>query len=366
MPTADRKTTLIQYMSEHSIDLAVITSPTNVYYFTGFYCNPHERFFAYVVDGRTGEETLFVPLLDRAAAQEEGSVSRVVGISDTEDGYEVLKREKGSGVHRIGLEKNMVSLLQGERFAGLWPGCGFDNIEEFILSLRMKKSEQEIGKVVHAVKLVEQVLDHAVKLAVPGMTELELTAELEFQMKRLGAERPSFDSIVLTGARSALPHGVPGHTPIENNAFLLIDIGVKADGYCSDITRTFLMGEGTKEQESIYDAVLNANLLGIAAVQAGRPVSVLDDAARNEISRLGYGEYFTHRVGHGFGMDIHEAPSISGNNGLIMEPGLLFTIEPGIYVPSVGGVRIEDDVYIGEDGQARVLTSYPKELTRLG
>ncbi|ANE48641.1 metallopeptidase [Paenibacillus swuensis] len=357
---------MLDYLKGQNIDATLITSPLNVYYFTGFRCNPHERFLAYAVDGRTGEETLFVPLLDVEEAKAAGYVQRVVGISDTDNAYEVLSRELGKGVTRVGLEMNSVSLSKGELILQALPGAKFEDIEEFVLSLRVCKSPEEIIKVRTSIGVIEQVMEHAVARARVGMTEAELTAELEFQMKKLGASAPAFSTIVLTGARSALPHGSPGGAAIERDGFLIIDMGVVVDGYCSDITRTFLVGEGTKEQERIYEAVLAANRAGIAAVEVGKPIGILDAAARGEITERGFGEYFPHRVGHGFGMDVHEAPSIAGNNPLPMAEGMLFTIEPGVYVPGVGGVRIEDNIYIDIHGNPQVLTSFPKELRRLG
>ena len=366
-----RKAKLRAHLSNGGIDAAFISNPTHLYYFTGFLSEPHERFLALYLDARTGEETLFVPSLDAEAASRAGAgvPKRLVPLSDTDDAYAILKRETAAGgpVGALGVEKSFLTLDRAERLGEAFPGARLADLTGFIDSLRVRKTEEEIARVAVAVETIERVMEHAVKQAKIGMTELELTAELEYQMKRLGADKPSFDSIVLTGTRSALPHGVPEAVPIARGDFLLIDIGVKMNGYCSDITRTFLVGEGTAEQERIYETVLAANLAGIAAAErVGAPVAEVDRAARETIAAAGYGEFFTHRVGHGFGMDIHEFPSLHGENRHPLEPGMLFTVEPGIYVPSIGGVRIEDDVYIREDGSVRVLTSFPKTLTRIG
>src|SRR5699024_8710667 len=174
-----------------------------------------------------------------------------------------------------------------------------------------------------------------------------------------------FSTIVLSGEKSALPHGVPGDRKIQQGDFLLIDFGVIIDGYCSDITRTFVIGEASEKQTEIYHIVLEATNAGIAAVQAGVPLKEFDIAARKVIQDSGYGEYYNNRVGHGLGLEVHEEPSVHGKNEESAEKGLLFTIEPGIYIPEFGGVRIEDNVYINEDGKAEVLTSFPKELKTL-
>ncbi|GAB3807577.1 hypothetical protein GCM10028868_37410 [Virgibacillus kimchii] len=150
---------------------------------------------------------------------------------------------------------------------------------------------------------------------------------------------------------------------MQKGDFLLIDFGViTKEGYCSDITRTFIVGEASEKQKEIYDIVLQSNRAGVNSVKAGVPLKTFDIAARNVINESGYGEYFNNRIGHGLGIEVHEEPSIHENNDKVAENGLFFTIEPGIYIPGYGGVRIEDEVYINEEGVAEVLTSFPREL----
>ncbi|MNI47647.1 putative peptidase [compost metagenome] len=183
-------------------------------------------------------------------------------------------------------------------------------------------------------------------------------------MKKVGASGPSFDTMVLSGPNTALPHGVPGERIIQPGDLLMFDMGVYAGGYASDITRTFAVGEIDSKLVEVYNTVLAANLAGIAASQTGATFGSVDKAAREVIEAAGYGQYFMHRVGHGLGMDTHEYPSLHGLNEDLIEVGNVFTVEPGIYVPGLGGVRIEDDVFITPEG-AVTLTSYPKELTVL-
>ncbi|MBB6735626.1 M24 family metallopeptidase [Cohnella zeiphila] len=363
---AERRNRLLGRMAERGIDAALIVSPTSIYYLTGFLSDPHERFLALLLDARKNAEALFVPLLDAESARRNGTVADIVPLSDTEDPYARLSGALSASAAAVGVEKNVLTLDRAERIARLVPNAALVDLTPELESMRVRKTAEEIAKVQAAVDLIEKVVAHAAERAAVGMTELDLTAELEYQMKRLGADRPSFESIVLTGSRTALPHGVPETVPIREGDFVLIDIGAQVNGYCSDITRTFLMGEGTKEQERIYETVLAANRAGIAAARAGTAASEVDRAARDVIAAAGYGDFFTHRVGHGFGLDIHEFPSLHGANPALLESGMLFTVEPGIYVPELGGVRIEDDVYVQEDGSVRVLTSYPKSLTRLG
>ncbi|MOA18746.1 putative peptidase [compost metagenome] len=169
---------------------------------------------------------------------------------------------------------------------------------------------------------------------------------------------------MLSGEKTALPHGVPGTRILRHGDLVMFDIGVYADGYASDITRTFALGELTKEQVNIYNTVLEANKAAIRAINPGVTFASIDKAARDVIEEAGYGSYFIHRLGHGLGIDVHEFPSVHGKNDTLLSEGNVFTVEPGIYVPGVGGVRIEDDCLVTADG-VEVLTSYPKELIYL-
>lgn len=171
----------------------------------------------------------------------------------------------------------------------------------------------------------------------------------------------SFDTMVLAGANAALPHGTPGLTKIKKGDLVLFDLGVVYQGYCSDITRTIAYGDITDKQAEIYNTVLKAEEAAVSAVKPGVKASELDLTARNIIAEAGYGDYFPHRLGHGLGISVHEYPSMTTTNNLQIKPGMVFTIEPGIYVPDVAGVRIEDDLLVTENG-AEILTKFPKSL----
>lgn len=354
------------HMVEQGIEAAMVTFPINIYYLTGFFANPHERFMALVVDNRNDQVLLFVPSLDREAAQEAAHGCTVIPVTDTQNPYEILQSKLGVTLGTLGVEKKAVSFWQYERLKEAFPNAQYSDLQSYIIGQRLKKSSDDIVLVNRAISIIEQVMEHAVNHAKIGMTEAELTAELEYQMRVFGADGPAFSTIILTGKNSALPHGHPGSSQIAENDFLLLDMGVFKDGYCSDITRTFIMGEGTAEQERIYEAVRSANQKAIESVQVGMPLSTIDRAARDHIEACGYGPYFNHRIGHGLGLEIHEEPSIHGENAGLIQPGLLFTIEPGIYLPELGGVRIEDDLYITESGEVQVLTTFSKELKRIG
>lgn len=357
---------LVQHLKDRQVDVAIVNSPKNVFYYTGFNSDPHERFMALVIDLRKGAQYLFVPALDFEEAEKNSSIKTIIPISDDVNPYQVLKDTIDEEVKSIGLETKNINLYQQEQLNHFYSNFRYQNIGEFISSQRMKKSLEERNKVQKAVHVIEQVLSEGIKRFRAGMSELELTAELEFLMRKFGAEGPSFSTIVLSGSKSSLPHGRPDKKKIQHGEFLLIDMGVLLDGYCSDITRTFVVGQESAEQRKIYDIVRESVQAGVRAVKAGAPTASVDIAARNIIKANGYGQYFNNRVGHGLGMEVHEEPSIHEKNEMRLEPGFLFTIEPGIYIPGFGGVRIEENVYINKNGQVEVLTTYPTELTRIG
>ncbi|MFF2889616.1 M24 family metallopeptidase [Paenibacillus sp. NPDC057967] len=362
--TSSRINKLQTYMNTNNLDAMLITSPRHVYYLTGFATNPHERFLGLLLP-KGAEPILLVPALDYEAAHAASSVTNIHTHSDTDNAYEILGKLMPSGIRHLGVEKEDLSVLRFEAISEAVGVTSFSDIGLPLREMRAIKTPDEVARMKHAIRIVEDVLSAGVAKVKPGVTEIELVAELEFQMKRLGAQGPSFDTMVLAGMKSALPHGTPDNTKVAEGELLLFDLGVYADGYASDITRTFAVGEISDELKNIYGAVLNANRLAIEATRPGVTFGSLDRLARESIEASGYGPYFNHRLGHGLGMDIHEYPSIHGRNEDLLRAGMVFTIEPGIYVPAVGGVRIEDDVLVMPDG-VEVLTSYPKQLTVIG
>lgn len=358
-----RQQQLLQYVQQElKADAICMMVPENIYYFTGFAADPHERFFALYVDVKQGKTVLFLPSLDETAARDVAIVDEIIPVSDTEQPYEKFAQIVGQDTALFALEKSYVSIEQLEQLQQQFPNFSYHNMEMFIASLRAQKNRTEIDLVQEAITISEKALQHTWDHIRVGMTELEVKAELEYQMTMLGADAIAFETIVLSGKRSALPHGSAGNTRIEHGDFLLFDFGVTKAGYHSDLTRTCIIGEGSKEQESIYQTVRQANELAIQAVKTGEMLQTIDRAARHYIEEQGYGAYFTHRIGHGLGLDVHESPSMHANNTNKITEGLLFTIEPGVYVPEIGGVRIEDDIYIGPKGEVEVLSSFTKEL----
>ncbi|GKV69257.1 dipeptidase [Sporosarcina sp. NCCP-2716] len=362
----NRRAALRSHLQENGYAAGLITDPANVFYFTGFHSDPHERFLGLFVEAAVGKTVLFTPALDKEAAQQSSDVPSIVPISDEQLWFDVIRETVGTLSGKVGIEAKAVSFYRYNELRGAFPEAEAADVQPFVNSLRKRKTREEIEAMRKPIEIIERVLEEGTKLVKVGMTESELTAELEYLMRKFGADGPSFSSIVLSGEKAALPHGEPGERKLRNGDYLLIDFGVAKDGYVSDTTRTFIIGEATERQQLIYDTVLASNQAGIQAVRAGRPVKEFDIAARSVIIDAGFGDYFNNRVGHGLGIEVHEEPSIHQNNEEIAEPGLVFTIEPGIYIPDEGGVRIEDTVYINEQGEAEVLSTFPRELRILG
>ncbi|MFD0867988.1 MULTISPECIES: M24 family metallopeptidase [Paenibacillus] len=360
----ERLNVLQSYMDQKALDAILITLPKHVYYLTGFASEPHERFLGLIVI-RQEEPSLLVPELDREAAAQAAGWLTIHTHLDTDNPYLLLNKLLPASIRRIGLEKKHLTVHQYEALAAALENRTYTDVDQTLLEMRKIKSHDELERIKHSIRLIEQVLEHGVKLVKPGITELDLVAELEYRMKVLGADGPAFDTMVLAGEKSARPHGQPGNRAIREGELLLFDLGVYANGYASDITRTFAVGDVSDELSTIYNAVLEANRRAIAAVRPGAPLSVLDRTARQYIEEQGFGPHFMHRLGHGLGLDVHEYPSVHDRNDDPLEEGMVLTIEPGIYWPGKGGVRIEDDITVTADG-CEVLTAFPKELTIIG
>lgn len=228
----------------------------------------------------------------------------------------------------------------------------------------MVKSEDEIARIRKSVRTNSAAYERALKKARPGMRESELAAELDFQMRRLGAEAAAFETIVASGERTALPHARPTAARLENDQLLLIDMGASQDGYASDMTRVSHFGRPKQRIREMYRAVLEAQLAAIDRVRAGRPASDVDSAARKVLKSHQLDREFIHSTGHGLGLEIHEPPRLGKKETTRLEAGMVITIEPGVYVEGRGGIRIEDTVLVTESG-CEILTPTPKELVSL-
>jgi Xaa-Pro dipeptidase len=230
-----------------------------------------------------------------------------------------------------------------------------------LASLRMRKDETEIAHMRKAVAITEAALETTLAKIRVGMTECEIANELSLEMLRGGAESLPFEPIVLSGPNSALPHGAPVARRLQLGDLLLFDFGVSVGGYVSDITRTFAVGDVGEELRRAYDVVKRANEAGRKTARPGVEIQEVDRATRKVIADAGLGEYFTHRTGHGLGLEAHEPPFACEGDTTMLEPGMTFTVEPGVYLPGKGGVRVEDDVVITATG-SESLTTFEREL----
>nr|AAN04035.1 proline dipeptidase [Geobacillus stearothermophilus] len=228
----------------------------------------------------------------------------------------------------------------------------------------MYKDDQEIELFKKAVQIVEESLEATLPYIKPGAVELEIAAQLEYEMRKRGSEGIPFGTIVASGYRSALPHGRASNKVINSGELVVLDFGSIYRGYVADITRTVAVGEITDELKEIYEVVREAQQAAIDIIKPGITAHEVDETARKIIREKGYGNYFTHRTGHGIGLSGHEAPYIMQNNQLVLKPGMAFTVEPGIYLPGKGGVRIEDNIVITENGFINLM-SYHKDLITL-
>ncbi|WP_408954663.1 M24 family metallopeptidase [Natroniella sp. ANB-PHB2] len=231
-----------------------------------------------------------------------------------------------------------------------------------VKEIRKVKDQTEVTKIKEAVQITEEAFFEIQQSLQPGVIERDIAAELEFLLRKKGASGKSFDFIVASGKRSALPHGVASEKEIEVGDLVTIDFGCLYKGYCSDMTRTVVVGDGpTKKQKEVYYTVLEAQQESLKGIKAGVKASDVDQVARDIITKASYGDYFGHGLGHSVGLEIHEGPRLSPKDDTVLEPGMVLTVEPGIYLPDWGGVRIEDIVVVTEDG-CQVLNKFNKEL----
>lgn len=270
------------------------------------------------------------------------------------------------GGKKIGVEPRQLRLLEYQYVKTAAPTAEFPDASSALAGLRLRKDQAEVQKIKRAVQIAQSALEAAIPLIKVGMTEKELAAELIIQLFKHGSDPElPFSPIVSGGLNSANPHASPTDRKLQRGDLLVIDWGAASDGYISDLTRTFAVGDVEAEYAKIHKIVQDANAAGRAAAKPGVPCADVDKAARAVIESAGYGQFFTHRTGHGIGMEGHEDPYMRGDNMQILEPGMAFTVEPGIYLPNRNGVRIEDNVVITDTG-ANVLSDMPREIRVVG
>ena len=286
--------------------------------------------------------------------------------SEWDDAFRKATQALGLDGKRIGVEPRQLRLLEFRHVKAGAPEADYPDASEVLAGLRLRKDKAEVDAMRRAVMIAQDALKATIPLIKIGMTERELASELVMQLLRKGSDSEMpFAPIVSGGPNSANPHASPTDRKLQAGDMLVVDWGAAYNGYISDLTRTFAVGEMDEELKKIHRTVQEANAAGRAAAKSGVPCANVDKAARDVIEKAGYGEYFTHRTGHGIGMEGHEDPYMRGDNMQILEPGMAFTVEPGIYLPNRNGVRIEDNVVITESG-SDVLSDMPREMRVVG
>ena len=345
-------------LAERGLPAWFSTSPPDNQYLTGFLTGLEEVSAALLITADTAIFMTDSRYTEQAAEQvSDFAVEQMSGDLVTRAG----ERMKELGVKRTGFDPAALTVADYERFQEAFGGeCA--GVEGLLDEMRVCKSADEIETIRAASQLAETVMADVPNWLEPGLTERDLAARIDYEMKRRGASGSSFGTIALFGARSSLPHGEPGDRKLRAGDVVLLDFGCRRHGYCSDLTRTYAFGSIPGSWfEEVYDVVLTAQYKALEAVAPGRPCREVDAVARDHINACGYGERFGHGLGHGVGIEIHEAPRVNPRSDAILQEGMIITVEPGVYVPGQGGVRIEDLVAVTASG-CDVLTASPKAL----
>lgn len=361
---SSRISKLSKKLKETDIDWLALVPNTSMVYLTGIHSHMSERPFVIFVSN-TGQRAAIVPILEAMKARDAGIADDCIFAWGDSEGYlgafGQAVQTLGLSNKTVGVEARYMRVLEADVLTEMGKGIRLVHADDVVNDLRLRKDADEIRGMQRAVDIAETAFKAYFPQIKVGMTEKEIAKGLVQAMNEAGADAMTFSPIVSAGANGASPHAVPTDRPIEAGDLLIIDWGAQAGDYVSDITRTFAVGDVSEQARAMYDAVLVANRAGVAACKPLVSCHEIDQAARQAIEAAGFGEYFIHRTGHGLGMEAHEAPSLASGNHKQLPVGAAFTVEPGVYVPDVGGVRIEDDVVLTENGHV-CLTSLTREL----
>jgi Xaa-Pro dipeptidase len=353
---------------DHGLDGIALVPGPNMVYLSGIQSHLSERPILLVIPA-DDEPAIIIPRLEAMKAEAAGiPANRIFAWSD-EEGYAGAFQQACAHLelsdYLIGVEALRMRVLELELLERYAPGLNTTHAEEVMNELRLRKDNDELAAMRRAVVVAETAIAQLLPQIKIGQTEKQIAAMLLLELFKAGTQGLPFEPIVSAGANGASPHAVPTDRPIQAGDMLILDWGAVVDGYPSDITRTFAVGEVAPEFQQIYEVVRRANEQGKLAARPGVTGQAIDQAARRVIAAAGYGEYFIHRTGHGLGLETHEHPSIVEGNLDPLPKGAVFTVEPGIYLPGRGGVRIEDDVVLVADGHES-LTTFPRELMTVG
>ncbi len=355
---SQRRSAVSRELRARKLDCLLVTHPSNCYYLTGFTGDSGALILSssgaiLITDGRftiqASDEARGVRVI-----QQKGSLFTAVG--------EYLRAKR---FHSYGTDFDHLTVSQAEALRkATGSSCKPQDASGLVELLRSRKDSAELSAMRKAALLASKVMEAAIRRIRPGVRENELAAEIEYQMRRLGASGPSFETIVASGWRSALPHARPTSKPLRKNELVVLDLGVILGHYCSDMTRTVYLGKAPRRVRQWYDAVNEARSAAIDSVQAGVTCGEVDAAARLVLSQRGFESLFVHSTGHGVGLEVHEAPRVAKGQSIRLEAGNVITIEPGIYVAGTGGIRIEDDVVVLPRGR-EVITRVKRDLIEI-
>lgn len=348
---------LLALLDEHSLDAILVGKPVNVRYFSGF----------------TGDSTFLIIARQRAQLITDGRYDDQARLEAPQ--FEIVKQENGlfkmiaerlkaSGLKRVGFEGNVMTFDEHAKLLELLPDREFVSIK--LDSLRQVKDADEIERIRRACSIADRAFDEVLNYIRAGVSEIEIAAELEHLMRRFGSERAAFETIAASGLRGAYPHARATEKLIAEGEFVTLDFGAVVDGYHSDITRTVVVGRASEKQLRLYSAVSSAHLTGLRWIRLGVSAQAIDRAVRFELSTRGLDKYFTHGLGHGVGLEIHEEPRLSklSDCEALLE-NMIVTDEPGVYIEGFGGLRIEDTVRVTSTGDAETLTKSPRHVIEL-
>jgi Xaa-Pro aminopeptidase len=354
-----RQTRLRRVLARNRLNALLVTHLPNIRYLSGFTGSAgvlliSEDKSVLFTDGRYKEQ----------ARQEAEGTRIVIGRKSAlvAAGEWLSANARTMGVKTLGTETRHMTVAERRQLQTVLPAnLRLREAPPLIEEARIIKESEELDCLRAAVRLGSSLFDVALKMIRPGKKEVEVAAEMEYAARKVGAEGMSFETIIASGPRSALPHGRASTTAIPANGFVVCDFGIILAGYCSDMTRTVHVGEPTRDERRMYDAVREAQQTAMDRVRPGVSAGQVDQAARKVLTARGWGKYFTHSTGHGVGLEIHEMPRLARGLPELLRSGMVITIEPGVYVPGVGGVRIEDMVVVTEHG-CEVLTPTSKEM----
>lgn len=345
-------------LAERKLDGIYLTNLKNICYLTGFAGSTAKALI-------TKDQALLV--LDFryfTQAQEQAPHMEIVKVESNDYHAAYLRAIEQSGAKTLGFEGADMSWVDFEGLKKDVSGVKWVDSSGLVEGLRMIKDPGEAEQIKKACQITSRALEATIGLLRPGMTELDVLAELEYRMRKAGGGEVAFETIVASGVRSSMPHAHATDKVLEEGDFVTIDCGSSFGGYCADTTRTVVLGTPSPKQEEVWNAVKEAMERGIRAVKPGVACKAVDAVARDYLSSLGYGEYFGHGLGHGVGVEVHEEPRLNTRSEQTLQPGMIVTVEPGIYLPDWGGVRLEQLVYVTEKG-CEVFTDAPVSITPL-